>query len=341
MDNFLVGNKVQYTTFQLSEDPGFSFGSNDGMLLSIPWNNGTTYGAQIAFDDVTSGRVAVRGKTNDSWGAWKTLIHSGNIGSQSVNYATSAGSATTLSGLTASVSELNYVDGVTSNVQTQLNNKLSRSGGIITGKIDLSTAPDANNDQAMGITNGASGGIHFRKVGTSNEGNAITWSYNETDHAHAGIYVKSSGDYGTKMYLATTNLFNDGAKAALEIDHLGNIKALRSKFVGALNGNADTATKATQDASGNIITSTYATKAELSTVATSGSYNDLSNKPTIPTKTSQLTNDSGFTSTTYVDNAVSNAVLSAGGMLWLGSFDIYALSNNANVTNLISYNLFQ
>lgn len=36
----------------------------------------------------------------------------------------------------------------------------------------------------------------------------------------------------------------------------------------------------------------FATKAELSTVATSGSYNDLSNKPAIPTKTSELTNDS-------------------------------------------------
>lgn len=32
----------------------------------------------------------------------------------------------------------------------------------------------------------------------------------------------------------------------------------------------------------------------LATVATSGSYNDLLNKPTIPTKTSELTNDSGF-----------------------------------------------
>ena len=31
-------------------------------------------------------------------------------------------------------------------------------------------------------------------------------------------------------------------------------------------------------------------------VATSGSYNDLTNKPTIPSKTSQLTNDSGFVS---------------------------------------------
>lgn len=54
---------------------------------------------------------------------------------------------------------------------------------------------------------------------------------------------------------------------------------------------AGTATKATQDASGNVITSTYATKTELGTkanvadlaeVATSGSYNDLTDKPSIP-----------------------------------------------------------
>lgn len=36
----------------------------------------------------------------------------------------------------------------------------------------------------------------------------------------------------------------------------------------------------------------------LSTVARSGDYNDLSNKPTIPTKVSELTNDSGFTTNT-------------------------------------------
>lgn len=36
-------------------------------------------------------------------------------------------------------------------------------------------------------------------------------------------------------------------------------------------------------------------KPVLSEVATSGSYNDLTDKPTIPTKVSELTNDSGFT----------------------------------------------
>lgn len=38
----------------------------------------------------------------------------------------------------------------------------------------------------------------------------------------------------------------------------------------------------------------YVTDGELATVAKSGSYNDLSNNPSIPAKTSDLTNDSGF-----------------------------------------------
>lgn len=47
----------------------------------------------------------------------------------------------------------------------------------------------------------------------------------------------------------------------------------------------------------NKLTSIFAKKAELSKVATSGSYNDLSNKPTIPTvptKVSSFTNDAGY-----------------------------------------------
>ena len=43
----------------------------------------------------------------------------------------------------------------------------------------------------------------------------------------------------------------------------------------------------------------YTPSASLATVATSGSYNDLTNKPTIPSKTSDLTNDSGFIDADY------------------------------------------
>jgi len=48
---------------------------------------------------------------------------------------------------------------------------------------------------------------------------------------------------------------------------------------------------------------------ELATVATSGSYLDLSNKPTIPTKTSDLTNDSGFI-TSYTDEKLKTNLVS-------------------------------
>lgn len=52
----------------------------------------------------------------------------------------------------------------------------------------------------------------------------------------------------------------------------------------------------------------------------SGSYNDLTNKPTIPTKTSDLTNDSGFIGTSdlsnyctkkYVDDSIASAITDA------------------------------
>lgn len=53
------------------------------------------YKAEI-FQDYITGRLAVRGKANGTWGSWLTVIDSGNIGSQSVSYAASAGIATKL-----------------------------------------------------------------------------------------------------------------------------------------------------------------------------------------------------------------------------------------------------
>ena len=89
---------------------------------------------------------------------------------------------------------------------------------------------------------------------------------------------------------------------------------------GSCTGNAATATKATQDAAGNTITTTYATKAHthtksqitdfpaLATVATSGSYTDLANKPAIPTvNNATLTiQKNGTTVKTFTANSSTN-----------------------------------
>ena len=50
----------------------------------------------------------------------------------------------------------------------------------------------------------------------------------------------------------------------------------------------------------------------LSTVATSGDYDDLNNKPIIPTRTSELSNDSDFVDSAFVSRKIADASLSGG-----------------------------
>ena len=57
----------------------------------------------------------------------------------------------------------------------------------------------------------------------------------------------------------------------------------------------------------------------------SGSYNDLTNKPTIPSKTSDLTNDSNFATSGYVDSAVSGKA---------NSSDVYTKSETSGATEI-------
>ncbi len=60
-------------------------------------------------------------------------------------------------------------------------------------------------------------------------------------------------------------------------------------------------------------------KPTLSTVAATGDYSDLSNKPEIPTKTSDLTNDSGFLTSVDVSNKVSKSGDTMTGTLYINS----------------------
>ena len=92
IDNFLTGSLLQYAVFKTAAQNNVNFASNDGMILSIPWDS-SDYGAQIAFDDNTTPAVKVRGK-NKTWGAWKTVAFTdGTI--ENANYADKAKGDTT------------------------------------------------------------------------------------------------------------------------------------------------------------------------------------------------------------------------------------------------------
>ena len=65
--------------------------NNANGVISFLMNHGLQYGKQIAFAD--NDDLYIRKLSGGTYGNWLSLLHSGNISSQSVNYANSAGSA--------------------------------------------------------------------------------------------------------------------------------------------------------------------------------------------------------------------------------------------------------
>ena len=94
----------------------------------------------------------------------------------------------------------------------------------VAGKVYIEGNGQDWNETTPGITRGS---IHL-DPGTleDNTGNAITFGSSDAfagENAYAGIYTRSDGNYGTKMYLATTNSYATGSKTRMMIDHNGNV----------------------------------------------------------------------------------------------------------------------
>ena len=72
----------------------------DGHIIDLAWDYDNGYDVQLAIGNSNSG-IQFRSQLAGAWQNWLTLIHSGNIGSQSVNHATSAGTSSSCSGNSA------------------------------------------------------------------------------------------------------------------------------------------------------------------------------------------------------------------------------------------------
>lgn len=99
LNNFNEANVFKYATMSALDGLN-GLGKNDGIILSAPWSS-ANYGHQIFLDD-NSYTIAHRYRSSGTWSAWKTLIDSSNIGSQSVSHASTADSATTATQLSSS-----------------------------------------------------------------------------------------------------------------------------------------------------------------------------------------------------------------------------------------------
>ena len=164
---------------------------------------------------------------------------------------------------TITSAELGYLDGVTSNVQTQLNNINEEIDGSIkdlsvSGKVITYTKND-----------GSTGTITTQDTDTNTK---VTNTLNTTAKAYVTGTTSSSTNTGTQVF--DTGVYLDTTAGQL----------VATTFKGTLDGNAKTATsatsatsatKATQDASGNVITSTYETKTDASAKLTAANkYTD-------------------------------------------------------------------
>ena len=111
--------------------------------------------------------------------------------------------------------------------------------------VHKSQTPYSETTQGKGI-----GAIHLDpNNSTAHAGASITWGASDSgggEDAQAGIYVRSDGTYGTKMYLATTDAYSSGSKTAISIDESGNTAITRGRLeVSTGNlflGNVDTGT---------------------------------------------------------------------------------------------------
>ena len=159
-------NSASFIKFALSADFKYvnkinspsGFGGNYcGLINFAPWSEtsgGNGYQIAVGYNTNAHPRLAVRSAdlSATSWGSWYKIYTSDDKPTPSdIGAAASSHTHTVanISGLTATVTELNYCDGVTSNIQTQLNGKASSShnhsasnitAGTLGGKVVANTS---------------------------------------------------------------------------------------------------------------------------------------------------------------------------------------------------------
>ena len=111
-----------------------------------------------------------------------------------------------------------------------------------------------------------------------------------------------------------------------------------------LSNNSDN-TIASQKATKEYIDNNYVPTSmleEASTFAITGSYNDLINKPTIPTKTSELTNDSGFLTshqsikTLNTNNTTAQTASASEAIAGSGTISLHKVSKTGSYNDLLN-----
>jgi len=189
------------------------FGQTDGGLYSSAYNSSWIH--QI-YGDFRTGQIAIRGKNNGSWTGWRTVIDSGNIGSQSVNYASSAGSASSATSATYLGSGgYIYRGGYSSNCNTDFQNTPVGSYRYNGDEPNQSNSPGGT----WWFTE------NFRHSNASNYwGTQIAWGWEDNSNRLAQRNISANSFSGWVYYLNSgnyTSYYNYGRLNSTDIYNTG------------------------------------------------------------------------------------------------------------------------
>jgi hypothetical protein len=229
-------------------------------------NANLSFGASIA-----DNKIYLYDATNDKYGF-------GIRGSQLMIYAGAGGTAT--GGIT-----FGKFDGTTftENVRFQNGGNVGIGTTNPTAKLHVSASRSvtiANFEGGSanwsvtqpGLTTGT---IHLDPGTTIDDyGNAITFGASDSADgttAQAGIYIRSDGGYGTKMYFGTTNSYVNGSYVRMMIDHNGNVGIGTSSPAAKLHVTSSAATPSATFMGGSVGVGTATPAAQLD-VNGSGKY---------------------------------------------------------------------
>ena len=228
-----------------------------------------------------------------------------------------------LDGQEVTIAEINYLKGLTMNVMDLVN--AFANGGVKVWGTPVNTYADLSTLDRSAFIDGISY-IVYILADETHSGAKTTYLCDKTSSTFFGNadsqrnFTTNPIDLANEVTgkLGTSNIDVDGLWTLLTINDTYKTLTTNNEVFGTHGAKAmydELTTKIGDKANTSDIPikvseltndSNYVKTTELSTVATSGSYNDLTDKPTIPTKTSELTNDSNYVTTTVKDVPVTN-----------------------------------
>lgn len=298
-------------------------------LTSLTLSSTTTQAAAcegvyfIATADGTSGAPSTLGVKTGDWvisngSAWQKIDNTDAVTSVTMTAGTgiSVTSSTTTGAAGATI-------GINSTYQTYISNGNTAFGYFSNGKLPWSGLSGVPN--IVNTIGGANGAITLKNGQTGNGSVNLTMSSGQLQASLVLADWAKTANRPTYAY-GDSDLTGFGTAAThAHGDYVTSIGTSGNTLTWSKGGTAQTAitvpyaTKATQDASGNVITTTYATKNELSTQAsTNKSTYTGSKRYTVNATTSTTT----FTPTTY--DFYDNQIVAA----------LYDSNNNVVVTDM-------